>query len=203
MNVLKNIKSNICKINQVFCSIVVLLVVLSSCTKDDEPIEYANGGPSTLAGNWVAFQFHGGELEGPFTGPYDITTAIDPNTAGNLIVDNIYNTGIRARAGILGDTAFVAEYTPQLEVINKGGYGIEHVSIDGYVGSEYFYHYVLFDFVYRLASASFENKSFSEDAIEDIIFFRAGLYDEEGASVDSILVLGYRKTGFEDVDYNN
>lgn len=184
-------------------SLVAIILLVSSCSDDDPKIEYASGYPNKLAGNWVAFQFHGGELDGPFTGPYDIVTALDPNQPGYLIIDNIYNTGVRARAEIIADTAFTANKTEQLEVINKGGFGIETVSIDGYIGVEYQYHYVLFDFAYQLAVSSFENMAFTADDITEIIFFRAGLYDEYDTSVDSIMIMGYRKTGFEDVDYNN
>ena len=182
------------------CNSVILIIVLliwTSCSKDDE-IEYANGYPNKLAGNWVVFQFYGAELDGQLSGPYDMVTALDPNRPNALILDNIYNTGVRVRANILGDTGFYANQTAQLEVINNGNYGIETVSIDGYIND----NPVLVNFTYRLAESSFENIAFTENDITEIIFFRAGLYDENKSLADTILIMGFRKTGFEDVDYN-
>lgn len=178
---------------------VILITSIAACSEDPGEIEYAAGYPSKLAGNWVVFQFHGGDLDGPLTGPYDIVTALDANRPGYLIVDNIYNSGVRARAEILGDTGIVANKVEQLELINKGGYGIETVSIDGYIQE----NSILANFLYSLAAASFENIAFTADDITEIIFFRAGLYDELDAPVDTIMIMGYRKTGFEDVDYND
>lgn len=182
-------------------SIVSALLLVLSCSDDPEDIEYAAGYPSKLAGNWVVFQFHGGDLEGSFSGPYDLVSALDPSQSNSLILDNIYNTGNRARVEVRGDTGLYAHKTDQLEVINKGGYGIETISIDGYIDTEPYAFMV--NFIYSMAASSFENIAFSADAIDDIIFFRAGLYDEIESPVDSVLILGYRKTGFENVDYND
>ena len=178
--------------------LIFLIGLVLSCSDDNYDIEYANGYPSKLAGNWVVFQFHGGDLDGQLTGPYDMTTALDPNRDGYLILDNIYNTGVRIRVEIRGDTGIYAIKTDQLEVINKGNYGIEEVSIDGYIND----NPVLVNFTYRLADEAFENIAFHESDMTEIIFFRAGLYDEFNDRVDSIMIMGYRKTGFEEVDYN-
>ncbi len=177
----------------------MVMTIAFSCNDENYNTEYAPGYPNILAGNWVVFQFQGGNLNGSLTGPYDMSTALDPNQQGQLIVDNIYNTGNRARAEIRGDTGwFYAQEAEQLELINKGNFGVEQISIDGYINQ----NPVLANFVYGLATQSFENISFREEDITEIIFFRAGLYDEYSSLVDSIMVMGYRKTGFEDVDYN-
>lgn len=178
--------------------IITVFGIVISCSDNNYEIEYANGYPSKLAGNWVAFQFHGGDLDGQISGPYDMVTALDANRKGYLIIDNIFNTNVRIRAEIRGDTGFYANNTEQLEVINMGGYGIESISIDGYSNN----NPVLVNFLYRLAASSFENIAFSESDMTEIIFFRAGLYDAQNAPVDTIMVMGYRKTGFEDVGYN-
>jgi hypothetical protein len=178
-----------------YCIIVFLLIL--SCSEKTE-IEYANGYPNLLAGNWVVFQFQGGDIGGQLTGPYDMVSALDPNHNNKLILDNIYNSGNRARLQILGDTGFFAHKTNQLDVINFGNYNIHTMSVDGYIND----NPVIKNFVYRLALSSFENISFEESDISEIIFFRAGLYDEYDTKVDSIMIMGYRKTGFEDVNYN-
>jgi len=177
--------------------LALFFLFLFSCSKNDE-IEYANGYPSKLAGNWVVFEFQGGTLEGELSAPYDMVTALSPNDENILVLDNLYNSKTRIKSKIQGDTGFVAFKTDQLEVINYGGYGIEKISIEGYIND----NYILKNFVYRLAQSSFENIAFEEEDISEIIFFRAGYYDELNALVDTVMVMGYRKTGFEDEEYN-
>jgi hypothetical protein len=178
--------------------LLLFVFVFFACNKGDEEIDYANGYPSKLAGNWVVFEFQGGDLNGRISDPYDMVTALSPNDDNTLVLDNLYNSKTRIKAQIKGDTSFIAHQTDQLEVINKGGFGIEKISIEGYIND----NYVLKNFVYRLALSSFENMAFTEDAIEEIIFFRAGYYDIYNSLVDTVMVIGYRKTGFEDEDYN-
>ncbi|QQS50556.1 MAG: hypothetical protein IPM71_13350 [Bacteroidota bacterium] len=80
--------------------------------------------------------------------------------------------------------------------MNDNTYGIQSVSIDGYVNE----NYILANFIYSLAMASFENPAFEVEDIDEIIFFRAGLYDAYYSLVDTIMVMGYRRTGFEEVE---
>ena len=118
-------------------------------------------------------------------------------------MDNLFNTGTRASVDVVFDTAIKANRTEQLEQINMGGYGIKTVSVDGYINSVNRYNNALANFIYRLAKAAFENSSFTEDDISDIILFRSGSYDSEGSLIDTVLVMGYKKTGFERIDVNN
>ncbi len=177
--------------------LIVSLLLFFACSDNEEPIDYANGYPNKLAGNWVVFQFHGGNLEGSISGPYDLVTALDPNRKKSLILDNLYNTNLRVRAEIKGDTGIYAINSPQLDLVNDNAYGIQSVSIDGYVNE----NEILANFIYSLAMASFENPSFQVEDIDEIIFLRAGLYDAYNSPVDTIMIMGYRRTGFEEVDY--
>ena len=81
--------------------------------------------------------------------------------------------------------------------MNTNDYGIEYISVHGYVTP----NPVLTSFVFDLARAFFENMAFYESDIKDILFMRAGFYDSYQARLDTVIILGYRKTGFENVDY--
>ncbi len=188
-----------------FCLLLVCML-FSGCNNDETEIEYASNNPDYLVGDWIAFQFQGGSLSGQYYGNYTITTAISPDNEDMLIVNNIYDTDVRIKVPIIGDTTIYSNNTAQLEVINEGSYGIESVSIDGYFYHVDNYSYqasTLQSFMYSLAESVYENISFSEDDIEDLMVFYAGLYDSNNSLIDSILVMGYRKTGLEDVDSNN
>ena len=95
------------------------------------------------------------------------------------------------------DSSFSVSMGEQLDMINSNNYGIEYVSLDGYITS----NPVLTNFAYRVANAFYENLAFFESDIEDVIFIRAGFYDSLQVKVDTVLIIGYRKTGFEDVNY--
>lgn len=178
--------------------IFVLTTLLISCSGNNDDIEYASGNPSILPGNWVVFEFQGGDLDGRLSGPYDMATALLPSNPRILVLDNLYNSGTRIKAQLYGDSAFFEERTDQLEVINMGGYGIEQISINGYIND----NSVLKDFIFQLAQNSMENMAFSKSQMTEVIFFRAGFYDQYNSLIDSVMVMGYRKTGFEDEDYN-
>lgn len=177
---------------------ILIAVFFLSCNDDGDEIEYAAGYPSVLAGNWVVFEFQGASLDGIITGPYDMSTALMPGNDNMLVLDNLYNSGTRIKVPLVGDSAFIESRTEQLEVINSGGYGIETVSIDGYIND----NYILKDFIYQLAVMSMENIAFTKDHMTEIIFYRAGFYDQYNSLIDSVMVMGYRKTGFEEEDYN-
>ena len=177
-------------------SIFITLMVLFSCTKNDYEIEYQDGYPNRLADNWVSFEFQGGDIEGNILEPYDLVTALDPNREGYLIVDKLYGSDIRVRAEY-NDTAFSVNMGNQLEMISTDTYGIQFISINGYVTE----NPVLTNLAFDLALLFYESVSFQRDDIEDVIFMRAGFYDEYKARIDTVLILGYRKTGFEDVEY--
>ena len=175
-------------------------MLLLACSEKDYEIEYASGYPSKLAGNWVVFEFQGGTLDGTIGGPYDMSTALAPNESDKtmLVLNNLYNSGTRVKVDVLADTGFYDNAAEQLEVINMGGYGIEKISISGYIND----NYILKDFVFQLAQMSFSDIAFTENQMTEIIFYRAGYYDQYNSLIDTVLVMGYRKTGFEDEDYN-
>ncbi len=188
------------------CFLFLTGLLFYSCNKDDYDIEYASNNPDYLVGDWISFQFQGGSLSGQYYGNYTISTAADPDNGNMLIMNNIYNTDVRIKVPIIGDTTIYSKNTTQLEVIDEGSYGIQSVSINGYFYHVDDYSYqatTLQSFMYSMAASIFENISFEADDIEDLMVFYAGLYDSNNSLVDSILVMGYRKTGLEDVDSNN
>jgi hypothetical protein len=175
-------------------ALIFLLILFVSCDKNE--IEYQDGYPSMLADNWIVFEFRGGNIEGEILDPYSISTALDPNRSGYLIIDQLYDSDIRVRVPY-ADTSFSIVMGEQLEIIGTNNHDVKFVSIDGYITT----NPVLTSFTYDLASYFFENISFNSSDIEDVLFIRAGLYDSYHAPVDTFLLIGYRETGFENVDY--
>jgi hypothetical protein len=182
---------------------MVIIFILSSCEDSGYEIEYQDGYPNKLAGNWIAFdyqltkenymmaidtindfdlttdeQFSRFAYLLEITGvsdQYDLVTALDPNAQNSIIFNNIYNSNIRASVGFQ-DRFFEGRLKDQLEVINKGGYDITFVSLSGQM---------------------------VEDSQGDMIFMVVGLFDEEKALLESLLIAAYRKTGFEDTEYRS
>jgi hypothetical protein len=172
------------------------LLLLASCSEKSYDIEYQKGYPNAFADNWIAFEFQGGNIEGNILEPYNLVTALDPNRDGYLIIDQLYDSDIRVRAAYT-DTAFSIEMGNQLETISTNTYGVKYISVDGYVTT----NPVLTNFAYNLATIFYEHMAFYPSDIKDVLFLRAGLYDEYKSRVDTLLVIGYRKTGFENVEY--
>lgn len=178
-------------------SIVFLVVFCWQCVKEDYVIDYQDDYPNDLAGNWIAFEFRGGNLEdSPPSEPYDLVTSIDPNRSNHIILDKLYDADVRVRAEYV-DSTFSTSMAENLELIGTNNYDIEYVSINGYITS----NPVLLSTLYQLALIYFEDMAFERSDLEDLIFMRAGFYDQYKAQVDTVLVLGYRKTGFEEVSY--
>ena len=175
---------------------VLFIAVLVSCTKQEYDIDYQKNYPDKLADNWIAFEFQGGDIEGKILPPYDLVTALDPNRDGYLIIDKIYDSDSRVRASY-SDSSFTVLMGDQLEMISTNTYGIKYLSIEGYVTG----NPVLTNLAYDLAMAFYENMAFYPEDIKDVIFLRAGFYDEYRAIIDTVLILGYRKTGFENIEY--
>ena len=182
---------------------MTLLFLLFACEDPGYEIEYQDGYPNKLAGNWVAFDYQltkenymmaidtindfdltsvtefyrfADLLETTaVSDEYDLVTALDPYFENSIIINNIYNSGIRTCV-FYQDNFFEGRYKDQLEVINKGGYDITFVSLSGQM---------------------------IEDPEGDMIFMVVGLYDKERALLESMLVAAYRKTGFEDTEYRS
>jgi hypothetical protein len=157
---------------------VILTIILHACQDKDNTIEYAEGYPNKLAGNWIAYEFQGGayDLSKLSSEEYNLVTALDPNSSDSLIIDNIYNSGVRVKTHFLGNN-FSASHGRQLELINMGQYGIYSVSVDG---------------------------QFQHDSKEgDYLIMNVGLYDHYSALIDTVFILAFRKTGFEDIDYQS
>jgi hypothetical protein len=174
-----------------------ILLLITACMKEDYTIEYQDNYPSKLAGNWVAFEFQGGSLEGAVSSePYDLVTSLDPNRPGYMILDKLYGADVRVRAQY-ADSAFSITMGEQLEKISTNSYDIKYISINGYITS----NPVLLSTLYYLASIYYEDMAFEQSDIKDLIFMRAGFYDQYKAVVDTVLILGYRKTGFEEITY--
>lgn len=176
--------------------VILFILFAGACTKEYQ-IEYQAEYPSRLAGNWLAFEFPGAGIEGTLHPPYDLVTSLDPNNQGYVILDKLYASDVRVRAGY-SDTAIFVNMGEQLEKVSKNTYDIEYVSADGYVTE----NPVLLDFAYNLASQYYQNLTFYPEDISEILFLRAGFYDSYKAIVDTVLIIGYRKTGFEEVTYD-
>jgi hypothetical protein len=181
---------------KIFLILIIGISLVTSCKKDDNEIEYQEGYPNKLAGNWVVFEFQGGNEDGVMMN-HDLVTALDPNNKGALILDKLYDSDIRVRAAYDDDTnKFSVEMGPQLETINDDS-DVKFISLNGKVSNEYY----LVHQVYLLAYYSFDNIAFEESDIKDAIIIYAGYYDKYKQIYDTTLIMGYRKTGFEEVEY--
>jgi hypothetical protein len=92
------------------------------------------------------------------------------------VIDNVYDSKVRVKVHFQ-DSSFMVSHGRQLEVINRGQYGIYAVSVSG-------------EFQYSAADG-------------DYMVMNVGLYDQYSALVDTVLIWAFRKTGFEDVDYQS
>ena len=172
-------------------------LLAQSCNKDEYEIDYQDGYPSIFAGNWIAFEFQGGNIEhGVLSEPYDLVTALDPNRSNSLIIDKLYASDVRVRTEI-SDTSFSVNMGEMLEQVSTNTYNIKYVTARGYITE----NPVLIRTLYSLAQLYFEDMSFDESYIKDLLFMRAGFYDDHKAQVDTVLILGYRRTGFEEVNF--
>lgn len=165
---------------KVYIAGLFLLIAVASCEDDTYEVDYAPGYPNVLAGNWIAFDFPGGtfNLESNFDGPYDLVTALDPNSRDSLVLSNVYDSGVRVKAKFTGQTLNVNKGR-QLEVINDGQFGIHYVSVEG------------------------EIVRATENDEQDIIVLLVGMYDQYEDLVDSVLIYGFRKDGFENIEDQN
>lgn len=176
-------------------SLLLILIIVFACSDDEPEIEYQEGYPNRLAGNWVVFEFPNADLSTLYS-PYDMVTALDPNREGYVIIDNLYNSDIRVRAEIVADTGFVVFHGSQLNYSSEN-YGIESITAFGFVND----NPIIVEFVYTLALYTYPDMAFELEDIEDALYIEAGFYDQQNALVDSVLIVGYRKTGFEEVEY--
>ncbi len=163
--------------------IASLLIILTSCEKDDYTIEYQDGYPNILAGNWRAVEYQNAVVVkniiisvDNISEPFDLVSALDPNSGDSLVFDNIYDSKIRVKAHY-DDSTFNVVKGRQLEVINNGQYGIYYVSINGK------YNY--------------------DNQYVDYLTMHIGLYDKYSALFDTLYVAAFRKTGFEELDYES
>ena len=184
---MRNIKLKIKPKNQTFILLVFLatliLTLITSCEYDDYTIEYQDGYPNMLAGNWIAYEYQNAVVknnipvsEDNISEPFDLVSALDPNSNDSLVIDNIYDSKIRAKTHY-SDSTFGITMGKQLEVITYGRYGIYFVSIDGR------YNY--------------------DQENGDYLTMHVGLYDKFSALFDTMFVAAFRKTGFEEVDYES
>ncbi|MBN2215113.1 MAG: hypothetical protein JW723_12795 [Bacteroidales bacterium] len=182
---------------------LTIAFLLSSCEDTGYKIEYQEGYPNRLAGNWIAVDYQLTkenylvaidtindfdltsdtkfyefaellEITGE-SDPYDLVSALDPYFQNSIIFNNIYDSGIRIRVDY-NDRFFEGRLKDQLEMINYGGYNINFVSVSGQM---------------------------VEDTQGDLIFMVVGLYDKEKTLLESLIIQAYRKTGFEDTEYRS
>jgi hypothetical protein len=166
-----------------FVLIIGLIISLTSCEDDNYDIEFQEGYPNVLAGNWEAIEFQNATVVNDrityadnVSDYFDMVTALDPNSNDSLVIGNIYDSNIRVKVYYENDKFEVIK-GKQLEVINYGRYGIYYVSVNG-------------------------NYNNDEESGE-YLTMHIGLYDEYSALFDTMYVVAFRKTGFEDTDYRS
>ena len=169
---------------------VVLIALMAGCYEGYQPRVI------NMAGNWIVFELPVTEMEGVPVADYTLVTAPDPNRSKQLIIDNLYNAGVRIRSPHT-DGVFEIRYAPQLDTLDDVQYGIRFVTLDGEISNNYYVQQLAYSYV----QAYFPNMAFSVDDIEDVIFINAGFYDSDTALIDTVAIFGYRKTGFENVEY--
>jgi hypothetical protein len=166
-----------------FILIPGLIINLTSCEDNSYDIEYQEGYPNVLAGNWDAIEFQNATVvNGQITYAdnisdyFDMVSALDPNSDDSLVIGNIYDSNIRVKVYYENDKFGVTKGN-QLEVINHGMYGIYYVSVSG----------------------NYNN----EEETGEYLTMHIGLYDKYSALFDTMYVIAFRKTGFEDTDYQS
>jgi hypothetical protein len=163
--------------------ILSMMLFLSSCEDDSYTIDYQDGYPNKLAGNWRAIEFQNATVVNDLITDadnvsdfFDLVTALDPNSKDSMVIDNIYDSDIRVKVSYQDNTFSVTKGS-QLEVINHGQYDIYYVSVNG--------------------------KYIVDEEYGDYMAMHIGLYDKYSALFDTMYVVAFRKTGFEDVDYES
>jgi hypothetical protein len=176
-----NLKTNTGNLFLIF--ITSLFISLASCEKNDYTIDYQQGYPNFLAGNWWAVELQNAEVVNNrvisfdnISDPFDLVSALDPNSEDSLVFDNIYDSNIRVKVHF-DDSTFSVVKGRQLEVINYGQYGIYYVSVEG--------------------------KYNDDEENRDYLTMHIGLYDKYSALYDTMFVIAARKTGFEDTEYQS
>ena len=154
-------------------------LLLVNCKEEDPfdyEMEYQDGYPNVMTGYWKAMDF---EVVGDQVIPidesfYDLITALDPNNKNTLVIDNIYNSNIRVRSFI--DRTSDRFYVTKGEQLEKNNilYDIKTVSING----EYI----------------------DDPQDGELLYIETGLYDEYDDLYDTLIILAFRKTGFEDIE---
>lgn len=190
---------------KIFYFLLLIIIINGSCEDNSYKIEYQKGYPNRLAGNWLAYDIEisqqkfqqlfdtiqNFDLENNeqlkkfidlinfdnFSDRYNLTSALDPNRDGFIIFDNINNKSNRVRVSYY-ENKFITRFAPQLDYINKTYNKIEYISVSG-----------------QLIRREKEN--------DDILIFITGLYNYDKIIQKSLIIIAFRKTGFEDVDYQS
>lgn len=168
--------------------------IITGCESSDPDYGFAKDNPNSMVGNWIVFEVPQGDFEGWGFEDYQLVTAVDPNRDSTLVINNLYNSNIRVRVPY-SQNEFDEKFVQQIDTIDGFDYNIHYVSLDGEVSQSYY----VAQLSYQYALASFPDMDFDFDGIEDVIYINAGFYDFDSLLVDSVVILGYRKTGFEDV----
>ncbi len=183
--------------------IIMIMSIIISCQDNGYDIEYQDGYPTKLAGNWIAYDYQLNKSDylaaldtinkfdlsyqsefdnflnlielNARSDKYDLVTALDPENDQNIIFNNIYNSGYRTRV-VYDTTKFSTKLGEQLNKLTTGGLNVNYISLSGQL---------------------------VEDSQGDILFIILGLYDNESALIESLFITAYRKTGFEDTDYQS
>ncbi len=168
-----------------------------ACSDNEQGIEYQGGKRNPLVGTWVAFEF-AADSSGRIYEPYGLIISNDPNNPGHIILDKLYDSDVRIRAEYFEDSTFTTNgKTNQINPFGSKVYFIDSVRMEGFVSTSWF----LGDIAYQLAFLAYEDMQFDRDDIEKFIYMDVWYYDQYGDPIDSVMIVGYPKTGFEEVSY--
>ena len=172
-----------------YIGLTVIILFTIQCTKDE--IDYADGNPSILVGNWIAFH-NKADTVGSSWSSYEMVTSLDPNNINALIIDNLFQDGVRVRANIDSINMFSVTYADQINYFGSDEY--RYITLDAQVSSD---NPSVRSAVYNLALGTYPDLRFNEDEITETMVMHAAGYQEDGTIIDSALIFAYRRTGFE------
>ncbi|MBN1598807.1 MAG: hypothetical protein JW894_10975 [Bacteroidales bacterium] len=102
----------------------LFLGLFLSCEDDTIEVEYSSAYP--IAGEWIVSEYWDGEYG---YGPYLLFIYNTSFSEDSIWIDNIYDSGIKAKAGITGETTFAVTGSPDV----SGALGGGTVDIEGEV----------------------------------------------------------------------
>jgi hypothetical protein len=97
-----NLKLN--KISYLFLALI-MVVSFTSCEVESEP-DNNNLGNDELRGTWIVSEYNGADISELWYGPYALVIHNTSSDQNSIWVDNIYDSGIKVKAGVTSETTF-------------------------------------------------------------------------------------------------